>query len=473
MSLEHGVKTTQVPTSIGTPVVAKTGITFAVGTAPVHLVGGKVNYPIMCNSYAEAVEQLGYSDDWGKYSLCEVIYSHFKLFQTSPVFFVNVLDPSVHKTSVANQVVEIVDNRVVGPLTVIKESVVVVGYEYGTDYELFYNDENIVLEVLAGGNIPTNTVTLTVSCDLIDPTQVDKSDIIGGFNVVTKETTGFELIDSVFPKYGIIPDLLLAPGWSQDAEVATIMAAKSLNINGMFSAKVLCDVDTTEVTHYSEVPNWKNENNFNSPQQLLFYPMGKISDKVFHLSTLAAGLIANVDTNNGGCPSESPSNKSLPITSTVLADGTEVLMDVETSNYLNSNGVITAHNFISKFVLWGNYSTCYPLNTDVKDYFYCISRTFSWVANTLILTNWSKVDKKLNRRLIDSIVDSTNIWLNGLTAEEKILGGRIEYKQEDNTAETLLSGKAIFRIYMASPTPAQELEFRLEYDINYLNALVA
>lgn len=473
MSFEHGVKTTQVPTSIGTPVVATTGITFAVGTAPVHLVGGKTNYPIMCNSYAEAVEQLGYSDDWEKYNLCEVIYSHFKLFQTSPVFFVNVLDPSVHKTSVADEDIEIVDGQGLLPLDAIKESVAVEGYEYGVDYDLFYSDTNLVLEVLASGDIPDDVVTLATSYDVIDPTQVDKSDIIGGFNVVTKETTGFELVDSIFPKYGIIPDLLLAPGWSQDAEVATIMAAKSLNINGMFSAKVLCDVDTTEVTHYSEVPNWKTENNFNSPQQALFYPMGKIGDKTFHLSTLAAGLIANVDTNNGGCPSESPSNKSLPITSTVLADGTEVLMDVDTSNYLNANGVITAHNFIGKFVLWGNYSTCYPLNTDVKDYFYCVSRTFSWVANTLILTNWSKVDKKLNRRLIDSIVDNTNIWLNGLTAEEKILGGRIEFRAEDNSSDSLLSGKAVFRIYMASPTPAQELEFRLEYDINYLNALVA
>ncbi len=48
----HGVKTSQVATSISTPVVAGSGITFVVGTAPVHIVGGKVNYPIMANSNA-------------------------------------------------------------------------------------------------------------------------------------------------------------------------------------------------------------------------------------------------------------------------------------------------------------------------------------------------------------------------------------------------------------------------------------
>ena len=74
------------------------------------------------------------------------------------------------------------------------------------------------------------------------------------------------------------------------------------------------------------------------------------------------------------------------------------------------------------FVLWGNESACFPANTDVKDYFYSVSRMFGWVSNTIVLTFWGKLDKRLNRRLIDNICDTMNIWLNGLTAEEKILG---------------------------------------------------
>ena len=57
-------------------------------------------------------------------------------------------------------------------------------------------------------------------------------------------------------------------------------------------------------------------------------------------------------------------------------------------------------------MLWGNETACYPADTDVKNYFTCVSRMFGWVANSLILTYWSKVDKKMTRRLIDSIVDS-------------------------------------------------------------------
>ena len=60
----HGVSTRQNDTSISTPVTADSGIAFVVGAAPGHTVGGAPNDPIMCQSYAEAVAALGYSDDW-------------------------------------------------------------------------------------------------------------------------------------------------------------------------------------------------------------------------------------------------------------------------------------------------------------------------------------------------------------------------------------------------------------------------
>ena len=90
----HGVSTRQNDTSISTPVTADSGIAFVVGAAPGHTVGGAPNDPIMCQSYAEAVAALGYSDDWEKYPICEAIYSQFKLYGVAPVVFVNVLDPA-------------------------------------------------------------------------------------------------------------------------------------------------------------------------------------------------------------------------------------------------------------------------------------------------------------------------------------------------------------------------------------------
>lgn len=69
----HGVSTRQNDTSISTPVTADSGIAFVVGAAPGHTVDGAPNDPIMCQSYAEAVAALGYSDDWEKYPICEAM----------------------------------------------------------------------------------------------------------------------------------------------------------------------------------------------------------------------------------------------------------------------------------------------------------------------------------------------------------------------------------------------------------------
>lgn len=468
MAFYHGVSTRQADTSVSTPVTADSGVAFVVGAAPVHTVDGKTNDPIMCMTYNEAVSALGYSDDWEKYTLCEVMYSQFKLYSVAPVVFVNVLDPAKHKKTVDEENYPITDGKALLPLETLKDTVRVTSYTAGTDYELFYEGENLVLEVLESGTITANTEELTITFDAVNPSALTKADIIGGFDTATKKYAGFELIDSVFPKYGIVADVLLAPRWSHDSEVAAIMSAKAAAINGVFEGKALIDVDTEQVKHYADVPAWKKEKNINAKTQILCFPLVKLGDRIFHLSVQAAGRMGQTDANNGGCPAESPSNKLLQIDSTVLADGSEVLLDLQQSNFLNSSGVVTAMNFIGGYVLWGNQTACFPADTDVKNYFICVSRMFGWVANSLILTYWSKVDKKMTRRLIDSIIDSVNIWLNGLVAEEKLLGGRVEFREEENTTVALMSGKAVFHIYMTPPSPAQELNFVLEYDANYV-----
>jgi len=327
----HGAKARQVATSVSTPVTANSGVVFAVGTAPVHTVGGQVNTPIMASTYEEAVAALGYSDDWGKYSLCEVIYSQFQLYNVAPVFFVNVLDPDKHKKAVAASDFDLLDGKTLLPLEAIIESVTVKAagnesteYTANVDYGLFYESGNLVLEVLEGGAIPESETKLNIAYEQVDPSKVADAEIIGGFNISTKKTSGFELVDSVYPKYSIAPDILICPGWSHKTEIAAILNAKAQSINGLFEAKALIDVDTAAVTYYSDVPEWKKQQNINSKTQILCFPMVKLGDKVFHLSTQAAGLMGKVDTDNGGCPCDSPSNKLLQANAAVLVDGSGV-----------------------------------------------------------------------------------------------------------------------------------------------------
>ena len=62
--------------------------------------------------------------------------------------------------------------------------------------------------------------------------------------------------------------------------------------------------------------------------------------------------------------------------SCVTDDGREVDLGLETANYLNGQGIVTALNWTGGWRAWGNRTGAYPDNTDVKDKFISVRRIF-------------------------------------------------------------------------------------------------
>lgn len=491
MAYNHGVKVSEKPTSILPPVSVSAGVPFIVGTAPVNMSDeSNVNKPVLCSSYAEAVAAFGYvppvADASGlkkyEYTISEFIYSQFALFGASPVIIVNVLDPSKHKkaASVASITLGADGSVTIEETGLILSSITLSKnedtYELGVDYEAAFDDDGyLVITALKDGDnfkIPTGEAVTVTGAQKLNPAAVTANDVVGGVDVQGNKS-GFELVDECFPRFRIVPGLLLAPGFSSSATLAAVMAAKAANINQEFSAIALIDAPTDSVKFYSAVPEWKNNNNVVDPRQIVCWPLAALDDVVFHLSTQLAGAIDITDSENDDVPYVSPSNHSINATATVLADGSEVWIAPDTGAYLNGQGVVTAINFIGGWKAWGNRTACYPGNTDAKDAFIPIKRMFSWIGNTLVQTFWSQVDAPLNRRLIDTIVDSANLWLNGLEARQYIIGGRVEFNPDENPAQDLLDGIARFHVYVTPASPAREIDFILEYDPAYLENLFA
>jgi phage tail sheath protein FI len=493
MAYNHGVKVSEKATSILPPVSVSAGIPFIVGTAPVNMSDpSNVNKPVLCSSYAEAVAAFGYvppvADASGlkkyEYTISEFIYSQFALFGASPVIIVNVLDPATHKKAATAQTVTLSD----GTATIKESGIIpssielssgadeeVTEYELGADYIAAFDSEGyLVITSLKDGvadKVPSD-VALTFSAQKLNPAAITATEIIGGVDVSGKKS-GFELVDECFPRFRLVPGLLLAPGYSHNAGLAAVMAAKAANINQVFSAIALIDAPTDTVDQYSEVPEWKNTNNVVDPRQLVCWPGVALDGVYFHLSTQLAGVIDITDSNNDDVPYVSPSNNNLNATASVLADGSEVWVAPDTGAYLNGQGIITALNFIGGWKLWGNRTACYPGNTDVKDSFISVKRMFAWVGNTIIQTYWSMLDGPLTPRLIDTIVDSINLWLNGLAARQYIIGGRVEFLADENPAQDLMDGIIRFHVYITPASPAREIDFTLEYDLTYLEQLFA
>ena len=468
----HGVYVSEQATSVSTPVVADSGIPFVIGTAPVQSAESpsSAGTPVLCTSWDEAVEKLGYSDNWESYQLCEFMYSHFKLYGCQPVIFCNMLDVSTMKSSVAAADVTVTDHKAKLPIEAINDSNLVVkasggtgsAYVKGTDYDTYFSGEYLMIEVLSGGSAYSASA-LNVAYNKVTPASVTAAIV----------ASGMENIEKCLTTLNTIPDLICAPGFSDATTVAAVMATKAGGINGMFKAKAVIDISSSDsggATSYTAAMTMKSSNNFTDPDEIVCWPMLKLGNYKFHMSTQLAGLMAQVDTDNSGCPYESPSNKNFQCDSMVLADGTELDLTKSQGDTLNAAGIVTALNFLGGWVCWGNYTACYPSNTDVKDYFISDSRMFDWAGNTVIKTFWSKLDKPMNRRLIDTILDTCNIWLNGLVGAGYLLGARAEFKDGENAQTDLMAGIVKIHIYMTPPSPAQEIDFVLEYDADYVTS---
>ena len=489
MAYRHKITTSEVPTALLSPITGEAGLTVVFGTSPINMGDiANVNEPVLAYTYAEAVKKLGYVPARQiagtvekpikifDYTISEAIDSHFSKFNVAPLIMVNVLNPATHKTSITDEVVALADGigNVIKSGAVVSTVVVKNAAEVATvnvDYILTFTGDGLIQINAIDGKELDGVASVTVSYDYLDPTKVTAADIVGGIDPTTFKRKGLELVNEVFPRFRLVPGTVIAPGFSTDNSVSVVLKSKVKNINSVFRAEAIIDIDTATVIDYTKVPEAKENAGLSDTALIVAWPKVALSGTQYHLSTQLASLMHLTDSENGDVPYASPSNKNLSADSAVLESGEEIWLDVNQAEFLNGNGIVTALNFIGGWKAWGNETSAYPATSDVKERFIPVRRMFNWIGNTLVTTFWSRLDYPLNKRQVETIQDSANDWLNSLVAQGYLLGGRVEFLRAENPDTGLLDGASVFHVYLAAPTPNGDIEFKLEYDTSYLQAL--
>lgn len=374
---KHGVYTAEQATSLTVPVAGTSGLQVIFGTAP------KASDPVLAYSYDEAVEALGYSDDWDTYTLCQSMKACFDLFNVAPVVFINAASEDDDEDVAASEVVAAIDK-----------------------------------------------------------------------------------VREIYPRFGMTPGLLLAPGWSKEPTVAAKLQSACENINGVYTAECIIDVDdsTGHAVAYSGMGAAKTAQGITSAHAIAAWPHVKSGEQMFAPSAVVGALMAYTDAINDDVPNLSPSNRLLSgVTGICLADGTDVILDQDQANQVNAQGVVTFLN-MNGFRCWGNNTAAFPASTDPKDRWIMVRRFFTWRRNSLIRTYFQKVDSPANYRLIESICDSENILGNSFVARGIVAGYKVSFRAAENPITQILNGKIVFHIDLAPYTPAEDIEFLLEFD---------
>ena len=258
MAYFHGVYNSEIDTSLTAPIQGSAGLQVIFGTAPIHLSrdpAAAVNKPMLCYSFKECQQNVGYSDNFKDFTLCQSIDACFRVFNIAPIILVNVLDP---KKSTHTKVNEAEDCAVADGQVVYKKPYVLLdtlevkngdaALVAESDYIAAHdNDGNVLITILA--QAAKEATTLSVASKSLNPAGVTRADVVGGVDALTGKETGMELVRHIYPTLGMVPGLLLAPGWSEDAVVAAALQAKTEAINGVFVCNCLLDIPTDRRLH--------------------------------------------------------------------------------------------------------------------------------------------------------------------------------------------------------------------------------
>jgi hypothetical protein len=276
-----------------------------------------------------------------------------------------------------------------------------------------------------------------------------------------------ELINNVYPRYGYVPSLLLAPGWSHVPAVALALDAKASLISSMFTGKSVVDLDTAKgkADAIDGVKEYKDASSgVSSRSEIAMWPLVEVGDYVYYYSAQMAANLQYLAANNNGVPSRSPSNKDAKITGLRMADGSEVFPDQdEVNDYCNACGVVSAIN-MNGWVNWGNNTAVYPSSTDPIDRWINIVTIFDYIENNFKLSFFQNVDDLTNYRLIDEVVSGFNMQLNGLQGSDDIAGGEIVFNHDENPIANILDGSIVFHTKIGGYAPAEDISNVFEFD---------
>lgn len=469
MPYQHGITIKEVSGTDTSIMQATAGVHVVIGKAPVNLAADPyavTNVPTLVHSFDEAQRLFGYSEDFANYNLCEAMYAYFKLVRVAPVVFINVLNPSTHKTEVTENLTVTNSQATINTVGILIDTIVATSNENalvrGTDYIADFDaDGKVVISAL------TDKVgaTIAVTAQKLNPAGVTDADIVGGFNATTGVMTGIELVRSVYPKFGRYASTVIAPGFTS-AVVAAALQAKTTDVNGTFSAETIIDIAENTVVP-TAIKAAKDSAAVVSPHAIAVWPKAKVGQRVISMSAVIGAVLAYYDASNDDVPCLTPSNKVIGISGLCNSAGADVYVDQATANELNGYGIVTAIN-LNGWRTWGNNTAAFPTTTEPKNRWIGCRRFFSWIENRFILVYLSRIDSLENYRLVESILEDENQFLSSLVAGGKCAGARIEFIDSENPIEQLEAGKITFHQFLAPYPPAEVIENTFEYDATML-----
>lgn len=291
-----------------------------------------------------------------------------------------------------------------------------------------------------------------------------QASIIGGMDPLTGQYNGLQALLGAQSALGVTPRLIVAPGFSQIAAVATEMVVVADRLRGL---AILDGPNTTDAAAKTYRAS------FGSPRAYLVDPWVKVFDTattttiIRPASARIAGVIAKSDNERGFW--WSPSNREIAGIVGTARPVDFVLGDPNArANLLNENEVATIIRE-DGYRLWGN-RTC---SADPKWAFVNVRRTADIINDSILAAHMWAVDRNITRTYLEDVVEGVNAYLRHLRALGAIIDGKAWADPELNSAANIAAGKAYINFDFSANYPAEHITIRSMLVNDYLEEIIA
>ncbi|RPE72542.1 hypothetical protein EDC62_0233 [Tibeticola sediminis] len=276
--------------------------------------------------------------------------------------------------------------------------------------------------------------------------------IIGGTDTTTGARTGIAALETARGTVGVVPRIVLAPGFSQHKLVADALIAQAAKLRGVALLDGPNTTTSGAVAYRTQI---------SSDRAYLIDPWAVADGQVVPVSSHVAGLIAKIDNERGFWAS--PSNNPLLGIERAARPIDFGLGRVDSeANLLNEPGVATLIRERG-IRLWGN-RTC---SADPKWAFLSVRRTADMIQESLLQAHLWAVDRAIGKAYVRDVQESVSAYLRHLKSVGAILGGRCWLDEELNSPANIAAGKVYFDFDFTPPAPAERVTFRSHLVADY------
>lgn len=473
---KHGISTTR-DTDISIEAAQAARVQVAIGTAPVNLLDdpcSAVNVPILVSSRNEVKQQLGANTDYKNYTLMQTTLASLQKVGIAPIVMINVLDPKnpAHITAVAGEDFTLTKgSTTIETEGILLDSLVVSSGEIqgaaDTDYVAAFNSAGNVEIAITEDGAFKDVSSLTIAYTKLNPEGVTADDIIGG---ISEEgiRTGIEIVDEIYSRFQVIPDIIAAPKYSKEAAVAAALEAKAELVGDLTNAIAVVDIESEATTKIEEVAEAKNHLGCFTRWTVLCWPKVLMAGYEIYASAAVAAMLQYVIANNAGVPT-SPDNKAIPIDGVVLEGGRELhLTQKQVNNYLNAIGIIS-FAYLGGWKCWGNNTAAYPDSTEPNNRFIKCVMMSNYIENRFKTEYLSTIGADGSYKVIDSVVSNFNADLNALTPDY-LAGAEVIFNKTENPVSQIIDGHFIFHTRYADWTPIESIDNAFTWDSQILQS---